>query len=156
MGADTGVGLTPAEFFSLGFGDISPLVPIQFLQWTPNYSGAGFITIPEWSSTNGEVTGEARDSSGTLVDLSTATDTTSPITQIGLNTFTGQITNLRLTDLDTPANSRFYRSVISSETMPDSLVLVDELGDGSTNGTLTDFPATQRWVPVLGTTVTSP
>ena len=56
--------------------------------------------------------------------------------------FNGQISNLRLTDLDTPSNSRYYPSTIISATQPTTTVLVDELGDGTlTNGTLTNFPA---------------
>ena len=66
-------------------------------------------------------------------------------------TLNGQIHSIRLTDLDNPANSRFYPAIIRSRTMPAIWVLVDELGDGSTNGTLTNFPAAQPWVPVLGT-----
>ena len=42
--------------------------------------------------------------------------------------FDGQIHSIRLTDLDNPENSRFYPSVIRSESIPDDLVLVDELG----------------------------
>ena len=41
----------------------------------------------------------------------------------------GQITKLRLTDIQTPTNSRFYGSMVSSESMPTSTILVDELGE---------------------------
>ena len=61
----------------------------------------------------------------------------------------GQISSLRLTDLDTPSNSRYYPSTISSETQPTTLTLVDELGDGTTDGTLTNFPAGQEWTEVI-------
>ena len=44
MGADTGVGLTAAEFLGIGSGDLSPLVPIQLLRWTPNYSRDGLCS----------------------------------------------------------------------------------------------------------------
>ncbi len=68
-----------------------------------------------------------------------------------IEAFDGQLHTIRLTDLENPSNSRFYPSIIRSDTMPSELVLVDELGDGATNGTLTNFPAAQPWVPVLGT-----
>ena len=40
----------------------------------------------------------------------------------------GQISNLRLTDLDNPANSRHYPGIINAASMPESTVLVDVLG----------------------------
>ena len=62
----------------------------------------------------------------------------------------GQIRNIRLTDLETPSNSRFYRSVIRSEAMPDSAVLVDELG------TPEDLIQTSNVLLSMGATETSP
>ena len=62
----------------------------------------------------------------------------------------GQISNLRLTDLDNPANSRHYPSVINAADMPDSAVLVDVLGDGSTDGVITNPDPNQPYAPLLG------
>ncbi len=137
--ATTGFGLTAQEYYYYGEG-LDDLAPDPRRYWTPNYSGAGTVLIPE---AQGTPTATARDNTGAEVALGTATDITPPITEIGLNTFTGQITDYRV-------DGRHYPSVIRSETMPDSLVLVDELGDGTTDGILTDFPAAQPWVPVLG------
>ena len=219
MGADTGVGLTAAEFFGIAVGALSPLVPIQLLQWTPNYSGAGFVQITEWEPDNNfEITvvfyrdQTAVDSDiwghrtqnnkliyqqstntirlrpnpgGALLELSgilgglnflrlskTGTDivadlngseTTIPNVSFseinvfgasnGVLEWDGQIHTIRLTDLDNPANSRFYRSIIDSVTLPDSLVLRDELGT-PVNQNLDDDLTT--WTQTSGATVTSP
>ena len=60
--------------------------------------------------------------------------------------FNGQIYNLRLTDLTTPSNSRFYPGLITSATRPTTTTLVDELS--GENGTLTNFPASMEWTEV--------
>ncbi|WP_422134941.1 hypothetical protein [Endozoicomonas sp. ALD040] len=70
----------------------------------------------------------------------------------------GQIYNLKLIDNIDPDNSRSYPGVIHSYVdpsatdvpMPDSTVLIDELGDGDTNGTMYNFGAAQPYVPLLG------
>ena len=61
----------------------------------------------------------------------------------------GQISSLKLTDLENPANSRHYKSVIKSSSMPTTTVLKDELGDGSTDAQMYNFGATAPWVPFL-------
>ena len=55
----------------------------------------------------------------------------SGVTSIGsrfnfIDLINGQIHSIRLTDLTNPQNSRFYPSIVRSESMPSDLVLVDE------------------------------
>ena len=64
----------------------------------------------------------------------------------GFQLWNGQIYNLRLTDLTTPSNSRFYPGLITSTTRPTTTTLVDELS--GENGTLTNFPTSMEWTEV--------
>ena len=141
MGANTGIGLSAQQYYYYGAG-LEDLVTAQGVSWTPNFTGNATITIPE---TQQAPTGQAvQRTPSQSVPLSSATDVTPPITAIGNGSFEGQIQRWN-------NGERNYQLIRRSRTMPTSLVLVDELGDGSTNGTLTNFPPAQRWVPVLGT-----
>lgn len=70
--------------------------------------------------------------------------------------FKGQISNVRLTDLDNPSNSRYYPGIVytyedpysPTVSMPSSTVLVDEIS--GQHGTMTNFGTTQPYVPLLG------
>lgn len=63
--------------------------------------------------------------------------------------FKGQLSNIKLTDLDNPANSRVYPCIIRSETEPDSTVVVDELG--GQHGTAINFGGPgQAYSPLMG------
>ena len=141
MGANTGIGLSAQQYYYYGAG-LEDLVTAQGVSWTPNFTGNATITIPE---TQQAPTGQAvQRSPAQSVPLSSATDVTPPITAIGNGSFEGQIQRWN-------NGERNYQLILRSRTMPTSLVIVDELRDGSTNGTLTNFPAAQPWVPVLGT-----
>ena len=178
----------------VGSNDLNTLDPVNLRQWTPNYTGAGFVTIPEWSPAGdhqidfnlinransgflltadnlisriyirlgnrlaiGNTLGNFPIASGVNkvsllavgldvsvsinnIEVGTVTHppnrVTAPIDFIGreynaptsVQRLDGQIYNLRLTDLDTPSNSRFYPGLITSATRPTTTVLVDELG----------------------------
>ena len=47
----------------------------------------------------------------------------------GRQLFNGQMSNIRITDLDNPDNSRQYPSVIESVTMPSTIILRESMGD---------------------------
>ena len=181
-------------------GSINASSLVLLHEWTPNYSGAGYITTPNMPLTdNWVISGTFRPSESTednpntagsailsspdvgeqysfrliirndgVFELilestdnvavvlndrfltirdydfrieSTATDITPPITNIGNGSFEGQIQQWRNSERD-------YQLIVRSETLPTDTVVRDELG-GQT-GILTNFPASQRWVPVLG------
>lgn len=162
--AETGIGLSASEYYFQADGfiidDLSVATDTEVAYWTPNYNGVNsYVEIPEWNATNKEVTGTARKSDGTLVDINTVVTSTTIGKLDNGNFFEGQISNLKLVDKTNPSNSRFYPGIIYSYVdpdatdvpMPSSTVLVDEWSeDGSTNGTMINFGTTQPYVPLLG------
>ena len=119
-------------------GSINASSLVLLHEWTPNFTSPATITIP---ATSAAPTGRAvQRNPAQEVPLSTATDTTPPITNIGNGSFEGQIQQWRNSERD-------YQLIMRSETLPTDTVVVDEIS-GQT-GTLTNFPASQRWVPVL-------
>ncbi|WP_257285992.1 hypothetical protein, partial [Endozoicomonas sp. SESOKO1] len=65
-----------------------------------------------------------------------------------VQSFKGQLTNIKLTDLDNPGNSRFYPMIIRSETMPGATEIEDVLGGH--HGQAINFGTESLWVPLLG------
>ena len=72
----------------------------------------------------------------------------------GSNTFAwlfdGHIKNFKLIDNTNPENNRFYPSLIRSNSNPDTLILKDEWGDGSTDGGLVNFTEGDEWEEARG------
>ncbi|WP_257291371.1 hypothetical protein, partial [Endozoicomonas sp. ONNA1] len=60
----------------------------------------------------------------------------------------GQIYDVKLVDKVNPENSRYYSSLIQSQTKPTTLILKDEWGEGSTDGELIGFDPGEEWEPV--------
>ena len=103
-------------------GSINASSLVLLRTWTPNFTGPATITIP---TTSAVPTGRAvQRNPAQEVPLSTATDITPPITNIGNGSFEGQIQQWRNSERD-------YQLIVRSETLPTDLVVRDELGTSS-------------------------